>query len=535
MTMRTLTPETLAGLLGGPEELAILDAREEGEFACSHLFRAVPSPLSRADLVARRLLPSRSTPIVAVDAGEGHADALAATLRRFGYADLAVLEGGIAAWHAAGFELFSGVNVPSKAFGEWAEHHYCTESIDPAELKRRSDSGAPMIILDSRTFEEFTRMNIPGGISVPGGELVYRIAELAPDPATLVVVNCAGRTRSILGAESLRRAGIPNQVLALRNGTMGWELAGFRCERGATRRYPAGTPASLPLGLARASRFAREAGVKVIDRAAFSALAADQARSLYLLDVRSPEEYRAGHLAGSLSAPGGQLIQTTDRWIAVRGARVALIDDTGVRARMAGAWLRQMAPLEAFVVEGALDETPGDRLETGPEPRLEPPSVPEVSVAELRAWQQQPGTMVVDCAESLVYRAGHIPGAIWAIRSRLAVQAEALARATRVAITSPDGWLAAHTVVAAAALTRAPVHALRGGTGAWEGAGHRLLASPDEPPDFACIDVQLRPYDRSSGAENAMRAYLSWEVGLPAQLAREPQVNFGIPPAHARF
>ena len=136
-----------------------------------------------------------------------------------------MLDGGAKAWEAAGYELFSGVNVPSKAFGEWVEHHYGTESVDPPELKSWIDGGQNIVVLDSRTHEEFVRMSIPTGISVPGGELVYRIGDIAPDPKTLVVVNCAGRTRSIMGAESLRRAGIPNKVVALRNGTMGWELA----------------------------------------------------------------------------------------------------------------------------------------------------------------------------------------------------------------------------------------------------------------------------------------------------------------------
>ncbi len=168
-----------------------------------------------------------------------------------------MLDGGTKAWEAAGYVLFSGVNVPSKAFGEWVEHHYGTESVDPPELKAWLDSGRDMVVLDSRTLEEFTRMSIPTGISVPGGELVYRIGDLAPDPKTLVVVNCAGRTRSILGAESLRRAGIPNKVVALRNGTMGWELAGpalrprpHRAVRRRARRR------SLTLALERASRFA---------------------------------------------------------------------------------------------------------------------------------------------------------------------------------------------------------------------------------------------------------------------------------------
>ncbi|MGH7120065.1 MAG: rhodanese-like domain-containing protein [Acetobacteraceae bacterium] len=531
--MRIITPEVLAQRLGERSELAILDAREMGEFGQAHLFWAVPCPLSIADLIAPQLLPRRSVPVVAVDAGLGHAERLAATLERLGFHDVSLLGGGIEAWRGAGFALFNGINVPSKAFGEWVEQHYATESIDATELKQCCDTGTQMLIFDARTFEEFGRMNIPGGISVPGGELVYRIADLAPDPATLVVVNCAGRTRSILGAESLRRAGIPNKVVALRNGTMGWELAGFACERGASRRYTPGTPASLALALARAARFAREMGVRVIDRGQLATLSADPARTLYLLDVRSPEEYLAGHLPGSRSAPGGQLVQATDHWIAVRGACIVLIDDTGVRARMAGGWLRQMGPWDVCVVDGALEPGPRSRLEAGAERRMEPPSVEAITAAELLAWHGQPGTVIVDCARSLDFRAGHIPGALWAIRSRIAALVTALASAQRVVVTSPDGWLACHTAGELAALTEAPVRALTGGTRAWIAAGQKLSVTPADPPDRASVDVHLRPYDRSSGIAAAMRAYLAWETGLPEQAAHEASVAFGEALRHA--
>jgi len=531
--MRSIAPGALARLLAGGEELAVLDAREEGEFGEAHLFWSVPCPLSAAELCAPRLLPRLSVPVVAVDAGGGLAVRLGAVLAELGCSDVSVLEGGVGAWRDAGFELFSGVNVPSKAFGEWVAQHYGTESIDAVELERRQRDGQPMVVLDSRTFEEFERMCIPGGISVPGGELVYRIADLVPDPATLIVVNCAGRTRSILGAESLRRAGIPNRVVALCNGTMGWELAGFTCERGAARRHAPGTPASAALARERAQSFALAAGVSAIGPERLAALAADPARSLYLLDVRSPREFHAGHFPDSLSAPGGQLVQATDRWVAVRGARLGLIDDTGVRARMAGGWLRRMGPWEVFVVEGALEPAPGNELRTGPEPRPEPPSVPAITVTELVDWQSQPGTLVIDCARSLDYRAGHIPDAVWGLRSRLGALASSLRAAARVAVTSPDGWLARHTVAELVSLTAAPVHALSGGTKAWAETGNALEASPSEPPDQACVDAYLRPYDRTAGLEEAMRAYLEWEVGLAAQLAREPSVAFGQAGARA--
>ena len=81
-------------------------------------------------------------------------------------------------------------------------------------------------------------MSIPTATSVPGAELALRVRALAPDRATTVIVNCAGRTRSIIGAQSLINAGLPNRVAALRNGTIGWTLAGLDLDHGQARRAP---------------------------------------------------------------------------------------------------------------------------------------------------------------------------------------------------------------------------------------------------------------------------------------------------------
>ncbi|MDE2515788.1 MAG: thiosulfate sulfurtransferase [Rhodospirillales bacterium] len=526
MTLARISPAALHALIEAPArqegaELAILDAREEGEFGTAHLFWAVPCPLSQCEWRAPALLPGKAARIVCVDDGRGLAERLAAFLLGQGYTDVAVLEGGTPAWAAAGYVLFSGVNVPSKAFGEWVEHQYGTESVDAPELKSWIEAGRDMVVLDSRTAEEFHRMSIPTGISVPGGELAYRIGDLAPDPATLVVVNCAGRTRSIMGAESLRRAGIPNKVVALRNGTMGWELAGFRCDRGRLERFTPTRPASLTLARERAERFATAAGVRVIDAAQCAALAADPARTLYLLDVRDPAEYRAGHHARAVNAPGGQLVQATDQWVAVRGARIVLTDDTGVRARMAAAWLRQMGHRDVFVVPGLIagGEAPA---------RPAPPDAAGIDVLGLaHLLDSGIATAIVDLARSIVFRDGHIPGAVWGVRSRLARLAPALAGAEEVVITSPDGMAARYAVPEIAALTKARVRVLEGGTAAWHDFGRPLNRDRTDPPDQDCIDFYLRPYDRNTGIEEAMAAYLSWEIDLVHEIARDGTVHFG--------
>jgi rhodanese-related sulfurtransferase len=526
--MQRIDAKTLHAWLADGQELALLDAREDGEFGGSHLFWAVPCGLAKKEIRARALLPRLATRICCVDDGRGLAETLATWLEGIGCTDVAVLDGGTKAWQAAGYELFSGANVPSKAFGEWVEHHYGTQSVDPPELKQWIESGRKMVVLDSRTHEEFVRMSIPTGISVPGGELAYRIGDMVPDPQTLVVVNCAGRTRSILGAESLRRAGIPNRVVALRNGTMGWELAGFRCDRGRTEHFDPGTPKTLTLALERAKKFAEESGVGVIGPLELARFEEDADRTLYVLDVRDPAEFRALHRPGSRSAPGGQLVQATDNWVGVRNARIVLVDDTGVRARMSAAWLRQMGHRDVFVVEAALDAAASSGRALAPAPELDRP-VASIDVTGLVALLDRgAGTVVVDLARSVDFREGHIPGALWGVRSRLAGLQPQLAGAGYTVLTSPDGVLARLAVDEVKALTSAEVLVLDGGTEAWRAFGRPLVKDRTNPPDEACIDAYLRPYDRNSGVEEAMNAYLTWEIDLVHQIERDETIRFGV-------
>ncbi len=304
-------------LLQGDEEIALLDAREELSFGQAHILYASCMPLSRLELLADAMVPRRSARIVVCDGGEGLAERAAQRLSQLGYRNVAVLDGGVDAWREAGLEVFSGVNVPSKAFGEFIEVEYETPSVSADELKQMMDAGENMVVLDSRPMTEYHARNIPTGICVPGAELAYRVHDVAPSADTLVVVNCAGRTRSIIGAQSLINAGIENRVVALRNGTMGWHLAGHGLEHGMTREARDISEHGLAAARDAAARVAERFGVRRIDRATLNAWRAESTeRSLYVFDVRHPYEYEAGHLPGSRSAPGGQLVQETDHFIA---------------------------------------------------------------------------------------------------------------------------------------------------------------------------------------------------------------------------
>ena len=520
--MQRLNPSTLKAMLADGEELALIDLREELIFSQNHLLFARSVPLSRLELTFAGLVPRRGTRIVLCDDADGLAQRAADILARAGYTDLHALDGGVAAWAQAGFELFSGVNVPSKAFGEFVEHASATPSISAQELEGLMRARSDVVVLDSRPFDEFHRVSIPSAVNVPGAELVLRIRDLAPSPDTMVVVNCAGRTRSIIGAQSLINAGLPNKVVALRNGTMGWTLAGFACDSGRAPRAPDVSREALAWAKAAADRVARRFGIARIDAATLARWRAEEARTLYLFDVRDPREYAAGHVEGAVSAPGGQLVQATDQYVGTLGARIVLIDPAEVRAVMTASWLRQMGWRDVAVLAE-------EGRETAPPvaPILGEPPPPELRIdcAGLAALIARDEATVVDLSPSRDYLKAHIPGAWFAIRSRLArVLAKVPLRGTLV-LTSQDGVLAGLAANEARALVDRPVRALDGGNAAWLACGRALTANDPRMADEA-IDVWLKPYERPSDRAAAMREYLSWEVDLPARIARDGSANF---------
>src|SRR4029077_18032873 len=243
-------------------------------------------------------------------------------------------------------------------------------------------------------------------------------------------------------AQSLIDAGVPNRVVSLKDGTMAWHLAGFGVVAGATGRAPEVTAAGVAAARQRADAVARRYGVPVIDRAKLAEWQREaDRRTLYVIDVRDTAEYRAGHLPGSVMAPGGQLVQETDSWLGVWGARVVLVDDTGVRTRMTASWLRRMG-WDAAVLEGGLD----GELERGtPVAKTDifPLAGPEPAMVQPSELQAKPA-VVIDLALSRQHRQGHIPGAWFAIRARLAEALGKLPAAGELVLTSEDGAIARH-------------------------------------------------------------------------------------------
>ncbi len=508
------------------EEIAFLDVREEDPHAQEHPLFAANLPLSRIEVDAFAKLPKKDIPIVTLDDGEGYAQLAAERLSALGYSNVFIFEGGVKAWKTEGGEVFKDVNVPSKSFGELVESKRHTPSLSAAEVKQLIDNHDDVVVVDVRRFDEYQTMSIPTGISVPGAELVLRLPEIAPNPKTRIIVNCAGRTRSIIGTQSLINAGIPNPVNALRNGTIGWTLAGQELDKGQSRKFTEVSDSTASEAAQRARSVADQAGVKRASLADVQQWKSQADRTTYFFDPRTPEEYEASHLPGFRSTPGGQLVQETEMVAPVRGARIVLSDPGGVRANMPASWLAQMA-WDVYVIDGIKTE---DLTEKGPwVPPL--PTLSEMKTVDpsmaARWLQNDSGTIFVDLSTHAHYVKAHIPGSWFALRSQFASAIEALPKADRYVLTSTTGELAAFAAKEIQRLTTSEIVVLSGGNKAWTDAGFEMekgashLASPP-------LDRYKRPYEGTSVDHEAMQAYLDWEFGLVEQLGKDATHHFWV-------
>ena len=508
-----ISAESLKPLLTDGDEIAFLDIREHGQYGEGHPFFSVPVPYSCIEPLAEDLLPCKSVRLVLMDDGDGVSERAAGRLHDMGYTSVLILDGGAPAWAAAGYTLFKGVNVPSKTFGELLEHQNDTPRITATELdelRKRDDS---VVLLDGRNPEEYRKMSLPGASCCPNAELGYRLRTLVPDESTTVVINCAGRTRSIVGTEGLRLLSCANPVYALENGTQGWRLAGLELVRGAVpAQLPAPEPAHLEELAERAGSVIEKHGMQLVAPETVANWLAEPDKTTYLLDVRTEQEFVESHWPGARHAPGGQLVQATDQYVVVRNARIVLSDDIRLRAVTTAVWLKEMGH-DVYLLDADAREG-GERTETD-----KPVAVSSQEFKERAAGV----TTILDASRGMQYREAHIEDARWVTRARL--DDLGLNPDEAVLVTGRDEKLIAGVQSDLESMGLQQVRSCVGSPEIWADAGFTVVATADVPTDDDCIDYLFFVHDRHDENLDASRRYLAWETGLIDQLdAQEKSV-----------
>jgi rhodanese-related sulfurtransferase len=523
-----LSPEALQRLLAGSTPFAFIDVREAGEYNSSHIAGASLLPRRQLEFNISLAVPFPGTHVVVCDDDGRRAALAAATLERLGYTHVSVLAGGINRWVSENYPTEWGSNVPSKDFGEKVEVVHHVPEIDATELHTRLARGDKLVILDTRTPEEYRRFCIPGGRSVPGGELALRITDITRDlaPDTTVIVNCAGRTRSIIGTRMLQRMGLTN-VYGLKNGTSGWVLAGHQLEQGADRMaLPEPSPEGIAAAEAYAARLASEDGVRLLAIPALRAMMERRQReTVYLIDVRTAEEYAAGHIPGFRWFPGGQAVQRSDDVAVVKNCPIVFACDRKARAIFTASWYRQMGFQEVYAVEGGTGAwvASGLTLEQGmaePAPVGLAEARSRVRILSPQALQAANPGVVIFVDTSQDFARGHVPGARWVPRGWLELWIGNIVpeHHTPVVVTCTDGRNATLAGATLKDLGYRDVAVLEGGMAAWQQAGLAVeqgLSGVMTPP----TDMVLSGPDRNFAD---MMNYLRWEEALGYKYAAPP-------------
>ena len=521
-----IDPVSLKKWLHDGNEIALIDVREHGQYGEEHLFYVVSVPYSKLESDVSRLVPRKQVRMVLVGDEEGALSLKAfKRLLTIGYSDIYILAGGMPAWKKAGYEVFAGVNLPSKAFGELAEHAFNTPRISATELDKKIQDKEDIVILDGRPFTEYKKMSIPTAICCPNGELPLRIDDFVTSPNTTIIINCAGRTRSIIGAQTLINLGIPNKVLALENGTQGWYLADLKLDHGQTKKHTLNIEQNtLDHRKSRARELAQKHGVNFVDRALVNQWQQDDQRTTFICDVRTAEEYAQGTVPGAQHCPGGQLVQATDQYVGTRGARLVLVDQEGVRAPAMASWLAMLG-WDVSVLEDAFIATGHQQNQAKIE--TSPPDATELLAEEIEKHLKA-GVLLIDLRPSMQFRAGHIKSAIWSIRPQLHKIAEKLKEQT-VILLAEEKTIASLAAIDIKELGATTIYINTQKMVDWEAAHLPVEKTPNNPPDEQCIDYLFFVHDRHDGNKAAARQYLAWEINLLAQIDVQEKAGFKLP------
>lgn len=519
---RTTTVAALRALMQAGAG-AVFDIRELGEAEAGQILGATFLPRRLIEFRIADLVPVRTTPIVVYDEGGPRAALAAATLAELGYNDVSVLDGGTAAWRAAGQALTEGSNVPSKLFGERVHDQEHTPGVTAQQLNEWQQNGRPVLVCDIRTPAEYASSRIPGAHRTAGFDVALCMPELAQRNVP-VVVHCAGRTRSIIACETLRALGMTD-VYALENGTMGWVLAELKLEKGAGAGAIVPTEADRDAARAKALRLADSEGVVRANPAQVAAWLIQRERgeaNIYAFDARQTDEYDVGHIDGTAILPGALIVQRTDEFIPVRQGQIVLVDDDETRALIAAYWLRRMGLPHVAVLDGGIPawRAAGMALTDG---RRRRPALglkaaaahvklvtPEALLVLMRG-DTPPRIINVDT--SVQFTKAHVAGSEWIPRGWLELRIGAITPDLNspIAVTCRDGQ---QSIFAAATLRRLGYTQACALAGGLKAAGDLPIEQGAAPSAEDAKDIILPPYAKG---EAGMRRYLEWETKLTRQ------------------
>ena len=368
-----------------------------------------------------------------------------------------------------------------------------------------------------------------------------------------IVTNCAGRTRSIIAAHLLRRMNLPSPVYALKGGTGAWRIAGWGDElaSGDDQSQAQPSPSSLAAADEFATRLRSEDHIALITPGElWSRIEANE--FLYILDVRSGENYVAGHIPGARFCSATQVQFAADALVGVQNAPVVMVCDGHIRATVAASILKGMGYTNVVVLDGGYPAwiARGYATETGapfeieygqppwlarflqdfapklgPLRRLPLPGIEQAreraSFVSADALHESLGAkppVIIDLRGAGDFATAHVAGARWLSRGWLELKiAEMARRDDRVVVYSRHETRSVLAASALAELGYRDVAVLHGGFENWRQRGFEIeegVGRQSDLEEIAVAEIGLFGAGKFGYSNERMARYLKDEEAL---------------------
>jgi len=518
MTLK-VNAETLKSWLSDKDEIAFIDVREIGQHTKGHPFFSISIPYSLFELNLEILIPNKKTKMILLDQNDGISILAYKAATLIGYSNLFILEEGVNGWINAGYKLFDGINVPSKSFGELIEKHFHTPSITAKELNKKQKNNENCIVIDGRPFDEYQKMSIPNSICCPNGELAYRVSSHVKDINTEIIINCAGSTRSIIGAQTLIDLGISNKVKALENGTQGWFLSDLCLDHNKSNFLDV-RPDDTELKKIQNKIFKLliNHNINLIDFSKAQELILDKNKSTFIFNVTNSNK----NMSSIRHVPGGQLIQATDKYIGVLNATLILVDDGDlIRAGTTAIWLKKMG-YQVHILRKETVNTNKLKLK-----KQLPLKEQKLNVFEIEKLTNLKNIVLYDIRSSENFMKKRIKNSIWLNRANL--RKVKIKKQQQIIIITDEFDKARLVINDIEEMNLGCVISLY----KWkenELINHSNIIDnkPILFPKKDCIDFNFHTYKRHKGSKSHANQYLKWEIGLINKMDKQELSFFNI-------
>ena len=509
--------KTVKNWVSDDQELAFIDVREKAQHTAGHPLFSISIPFSEFEINVEKLVPNKKVRIVLFDNNNGVSEIIYKQAKNLKYINIFILKEGVEGWIKSKFRLFDGINVPSKSFGELIEEKFNTPCITASQLLKKQKEKKDIVILDGRPFDEYNKMSIPGSICCPNAEIPYRISELIKSSDTEIIINCAGRTRSIIGTQTLIDFGIKNKVYALENGTQGWFLNNFKLDHGKTKFFYK-TPKSEKINELRENIVnLLENKVKIIDFNQAQNLINDKNITTYVFDVRTNSNQK-NKLSKLRNVPGGQLVQATDKYIGVLKSHVIVFDDGDlVRAGMTALWLKKMS-YHCYVVNESPKKIKNLNLKLEVNFKIIP-----LNLINLENFKNLKDTHIFDIRNSFDYCKKRIKKSVWTNRFIIKKMPHHIKSMILVTNDLPKASL-----IVSDLQEKDPGYVVQVYNWNDKDVEHCLdyIDSTKVELDQAFIDFNFHTHLRHQGNKEHAKKYLKWETNLIKNMDKDERVFF---------